>query len=296
MLIGLCLWSLAVVAGAPLPQPDVANGSYGPHPRNTFDLWLAKSSKPTPLVIFIHGGGFLRGSKEDLNPVLLAICRQADISVAAINYRLAEHAPYPAPMMDGARAVQFFRSKAREWNLNSAAIAATGQSAGAGIALWIAFHNDLRDPASPDPVKRQSSRLTTVAAGGAQTSYDPIVVAQIAGEAAARHPLFEGLYGIPRKEFDTDRARKMFSDASPVTHLTRDDPSVLVVYWEPDEPVPASARDGQGIHHPAFGRFLKERMQQLGLECTLATSSTRPDGDEVPRIIGDYLKRKLGSN
>jgi len=48
--------------------PDMANVSYGPHERNVMDVWKAKSDQPTPLLVFIHGGGFRRGSKEALQP------------------------------------------------------------------------------------------------------------------------------------------------------------------------------------------------------------------------------------
>jgi acetyl esterase/lipase len=66
-------------------------------------------------------------------------------------------------MLDGGRAVQFARSKAKEWNIDKARIAATGGSAGAGISLWLAFRDDLADPKSDDPVARESTRLTCAA-------------------------------------------------------------------------------------------------------------------------------------
>src|SRR6266550_4606433 len=65
------------------PKPDLADFKYGPHERNVLDLWKAKSDKPTPLVVFIHGGGFRGGSKEALSPALLDGCRKAGISVMA---------------------------------------------------------------------------------------------------------------------------------------------------------------------------------------------------------------------
>src|SRR5581483_5280249 len=157
----------------PKPPPDVADARYGPHERNVLDLWKAKADRPTPLVVFIHGGGFRSGSKENLAPGLLRRCLDAGISVAAINYRLTDQATFPAQMLDGARAVQFLRSKASEWNIDPTRVAATGGSAGAGISLWLGFHDNLADPKSDDPVARQSTRLTCMAVQGAQTSYDP---------------------------------------------------------------------------------------------------------------------------
>ena len=93
------------------------------------------------------------------NPILLKDCLDSGISVAAINYRYSTQAIAPAPFQDGARAVQFLRSKAKDWNLDPQRFAATGGSAGAGISLWLGFHNDLADPKSEDPVLRQSTRL-----------------------------------------------------------------------------------------------------------------------------------------
>src|SRR5438128_7617637 len=98
-----------------LPAPDVSNAAYGPHERNVLDLWKATSVRPTPLVVYIHGGGFRQGDKDNLSPLLLKLCLEREISVGAINYRLSQQAPYPAPMHDGARAIQFFRSRAKEW-------------------------------------------------------------------------------------------------------------------------------------------------------------------------------------
>ena len=70
-----------------LPQADVQNAAYGQHERNVLDLWNAKSNRPAPLVIFIHGGGFSKGDKSGLSPVLLQECLRRGISVAALNYR-----------------------------------------------------------------------------------------------------------------------------------------------------------------------------------------------------------------
>ena len=62
-----------------LPTPTHADVKYGPHERNVLDLWLAKSDKPTPLVVFIHGGGFVRGGKSGANPEALKRCLDAGV-------------------------------------------------------------------------------------------------------------------------------------------------------------------------------------------------------------------------
>jgi len=77
----------------PLPKPAHANAKYGPHERNRLDIWPAKSDKPTPLVIYYHGGGFRGGDKKTLNPKLLDLLLKEGITVAAANYRLSNVAP-----------------------------------------------------------------------------------------------------------------------------------------------------------------------------------------------------------
>src|SRR5207247_10163678 len=87
------------------PKPDLANVHYGPHERNVLDLWKAKSDKPTPLVVFIHGGGFYAGSKELITPALFTLLEKG-ISLMAINYRLSPEVAFPAHYMDCMRAIQ----------------------------------------------------------------------------------------------------------------------------------------------------------------------------------------------
>src|SRR5437867_3056907 len=86
-------------------QPDLTNVSYGPHERNVMDIWKAKSDRPTPVVVHIHGGGFVAGDKTMLSPFLLKECLRNGISVVTINYHYGTQAPYPAAMQNGARAI-----------------------------------------------------------------------------------------------------------------------------------------------------------------------------------------------
>jgi acetyl esterase/lipase len=251
------------------PKPDVANEKYGPHERNVLDLWKARSEGPAPLVVFIHGGGFRGGSKDNLSPGLLQSCLKSGISVAAINYRLSQHAPFPAPMLDSARAIQHLRHRARDWNIDPRRIAATGGSAGAGISLWLGFHDDLADPKSADPVARQSTRLTCMAVLGAQTSYDPRFIKKEIGGRAHEHPALRSFYGLKEEELDSPRAHKMYEEASPITFVSKDDPPAFLFYTEPKGSLPADARPGQGIHHPRFGEVLKAKLEPLKIECVL---------------------------
>ena len=88
------------------------------------DVWLARSDRPTPVLVSIHGGGF-RGGNKSVGGDILRECLESGISVVAITYRLTDEAMAPAQFLDSARAIQFVRHKAKKWNLDSTRIAAT---------------------------------------------------------------------------------------------------------------------------------------------------------------------------
>ncbi len=60
--------------------------------------------------------------------------------------------------------------------------------------------------------------------------------------------------------------QKLYDESSAITHLTKDDPPLYMVYSEPDIVPPADSKPGQFIHHPNFGKQLKKAMDELGIE------------------------------
>src|SRR5262245_30935357 len=113
-----------VATPVPGPEPTMANVPYGTHTRQVLDFYKAESSKPTPLLFFIHGGGWVAGDKSGVGGSVSKMLA-AGISVVSINYRYSWQAqiagvkpPVEAPLHDAARALQFVRSKATEWNID----------------------------------------------------------------------------------------------------------------------------------------------------------------------------------
>jgi acetyl esterase/lipase len=262
---------------APRLQPTHANVRYGPHERNVLDLYLAKAQEPTPLVLYIHGGGFRGGDKRSLNPAEARALLGAGFSVAAINYRLTDAAPAPAAYLDCARALQFLRHNAKRWNLDPERVASTGGSAGAGTSMWLAFHDDLADPKSDDPVARQSTRLSCIAVRNGQSSYDPRFAEKIGIPRPnfERHPFFLPFYGITRDQIDSAEAHKRYERAAPITYVSKDDPPALLVYSYPDREVDKDTPLGLIVHHPKFGIALKQRLDELGIECIVQYADRR---------------------
>jgi acetyl esterase/lipase len=274
------------------PAPTHQDVKYGPHERNVLDFWQAESKKPAPLLVSIHGGGFVGGNKS-VAPQLLKQCLDAGISVAAISYRYSTQAIAPAPFQDGARAVQFLRSKAKEWNIDPTRIAATGGSAGAGISLWLAFHDDMADPQSADAVLRQSTRLSCAAAFDGQTSYDPRFIRTLfPGKDVYKIGPLRQLFDVDLNKLDDLPADKyrLFEEVSPLNHLTKDDPPVLLSYSSSmDADI---TNQGIGIHHPLFGKVLKDKMDALKIPCELYPANKRVGGGSPMSPI-DFLKKYL---
>jgi acetyl esterase/lipase len=275
----------------PIPptHPDL---KYGPYDRNVMDVWLAESDKPTPVLVSIHGGGF-RGGNKSVSGDILRECLESGISVVAITYRLSDEAIAPAQFLDSARAIQFIRHKAKEWNLDATRMAATGGSAGAGISLWLGFHDDLADPNNEDPVLHQSTRLTCMAVYNGQTSYDPRFIRELFPDTKVyTDPALAQLYDVDLEKLDElpQQKYRLFEEVSALPHLTKDDAPVALFYAsEMETPITSQ---GIGIHHPKFGKALKEKMDELGVECEVHTGI--PRGEEWAKLTVDFVKKHLG--
>lgn len=279
-LLGVGCLRAGVPTEPPFP-PEVAEVVYGPHERNVLDLWLAKADAPTPLVIFMHGGGWHGGDKAAVPEKLLRFLLDNGISVASINYRFTSMALLPAPQMDGARAVQFLRANAGQWNIDPDRIGAIGVSAGGCTALWLATHDSLADPFSEDPVARASSRLQAAVGLSAQTSLDAPVIQEWIGEMVLNHPMIPRALGLKNRQQVLEHYEEnaaLLKEASAFEHISSDDPPLLLAYPTMAKlPAPST---GQGIHHAIFGVKLKERADAEGVECILRIEDQA--GDSVP--------------
>lgn len=141
----------------------ITNAKYGPHERNVMDLWLPKSDKPTAIVMYIHGGGFVGGDKSHGNrQPMRRKCLDAKVAFATMNYRFKQHASFQEIMRDGARAIQSLRANAKQLNIDPRRIGVYGHSAGAIMSLWLGFHPDVASRSSRDRLGRYSSSVRVV--------------------------------------------------------------------------------------------------------------------------------------
>jgi len=283
------------------PAPTLADVPYGPHPKQVLHFWKAESAQPTPLLFFIHGGGWMGGNRTSGLATLLPGMLKEGISVVSVEYRFIPEAtadkvvpPVKGPLHDAARALQFVRSKAAEWNLDKRRIGASGGSAGACSSLWLAFHPDLADPRSSDPVARESTRLWCAAVSGAQTTLDPKQMKEWTPNSKYGGHAF-GFTGDKEKklsQFDEFLAKRdtilpWIAEYSPYALVTADDPPVHLFYSAP----PALGQDQKDPTHTSnFGVKLQERCQSLGVKCELVY----PGAPDVKHpTVQDYLLKQL---
>jgi acetyl esterase/lipase len=280
-------------------QPD-ENVSYGSHRMQVIYFWRANSDKPTPLLVYIHGGGWSGGDRSVARHMLQPAL-DAGISVASIEYRTIKDStqdglvpPVMGPMFDCARALQFCRSKAKEWNLDKTKVALAGGSAGACTSLWLAFHDDLADPQSADPIARESTRVVCAAVSGAQTTLDPHQMREwtpnskygahafgIAADAKTKTSSFQMFYDA------RENILPWIKDYSPYELVTNDDPPVGLFYTAPPN---LGQEEKDPTHTANFGVKLKEHCDAKQVACDLVY----PGAPNVKHPTdNDYIKAHL---
>ena len=274
----------------PLP-PTQAEVSYGPHARNVLDFWKAGGDGPRPLLVHIHGGGWTGGDKKQ-NAATVQLFLDKGISYASINYRLTPDSPLPAPVHDAARAIQFLRTQAAEWNIDTKHIALTGGSAGACTSMWLLLHDDLADPKATDPVLRESTRVCAAAVASGQTSIDPKVIEGWLGPNVLKHRMINMAVG--EKTMDDalknyEQHKSLYEEFSAYNHVDAKDPPLLMTY--PADMTLPSKDAGHDIHHPVYGVKLKEKSDKLGHECHLLIPGVSKS--EKYASANDFLMAKL---
>jgi acetyl esterase/lipase len=135
-------------------------------PSQRLDIYMPKGVTKPPLVVWIHGGGFVFGDEDimkyDEAAKLLEVFIKNGIAVASVNYRLAQEAPFPAAGIDTKRAIRFLRANAGKYGFNPAKFATGGDSAGGYLALMAASTGNQPSPFddATDPNRRISSAVS----------------------------------------------------------------------------------------------------------------------------------------
>ncbi len=206
--------------------------------RQMLDLYLpiAKSDTPNALIVYIHGGGWSAGSKDQAEVLVGLIKGSTPYAGASLNYRLTNQAQWPAQIHDCKAAIRWLRGHAKEYNIDPDKIAVFGISAGGHLVSMLGVTGGVKE-LEGDLGKHldQSSRVTCVldfcgpsnflTFGGKGSVLDP---------DDPKGPLAK-LIGGPLKD-----RNEMGRNASPVTYLSQDDAPFLIIHGDKDTIVPYS--------------------------------------------------------
>lgn len=271
IIIGFILLSLSFTALSGTSQLEFLDQHYGEHERQIFDLWLpANATKKSPLVIYIHGGGFSSGSKDGMRNFhsLREKYSKVGIAFASINYRFLVHTSLQTIMReDIAGFVQFMRFHSEKFGIDKKLILPYGFSAGGSSSLWLATHDDIADVNAVDPIKKESSRVYAAGHLNAQVSYDYMVWYDFFGKKNTDHFIGSDVWG--RYDFTsfadlfTEAGIKTRQDMNMYGNLSADDCPIL--FWNNLEEND-TLDSNHFVHSPKHSRILAEKAKSLKLE------------------------------
>jgi acetyl esterase/lipase len=253
---------------------------YGPYDENLFDIYLPASDAPTPLLLYIHGGGFTGGSRDtsgDADQVTSYLVE--GVAYASIDYRLLHDFDSEGvikPLTDSARCLQFIRYHSRQLNIDPERIVLMGGSAGAGTSLWIGFNDEMADRENEDPVLRQSTRVSAMVAIATQATYDigkwsTVVFAEYdldllaVADALGLSQRLLDFYAIDDiAEFDSPAILDYRARVDMLDLMDAEDPPF---YVQNDlEPAAAPLTVNLAFHHANHALVLAEQAEEIGLE------------------------------
>ena len=221
-------------APAPLPQgvvetKDVEYGNVGGRALLLNLYTPEKIDQPAPGLIFIHGGGWSGGDRTDYTYYTVRYAKRGYV-VATISYRMTGEAPFPACVQDAKCAVRWMRANAAKYHVNPDKIAVIGGSAGGHLAMMVGYSSDVPELEGDGGYPGVSSRVQAVV-----DLYGP---GNLFMEGARNVNVVKKFIG---KSYD--EAPKLYEQASPVTHITKDDPPTLILQGTVDSIVPMSQSD-----------------------------------------------------
>ncbi len=204
----------------------------GGHERQKLDLFLPeKASGPLPVIIWVHGGGWQNGSKDQCPPLRGGYLERG-YAVASLGYRLSQHAVFPAQIEDCKAAIRWLRAHAKEYGLDAQRFGVWGSSAGGHLVALIGTSGEVKEfevGANPE----QNSRVQAVCDYFGPTDFT--VFASTPGyesHATATSPEAKLLGGAVLE--NREKAARLNS----ITYVTRDDPPFLIVHGDKDPTVP----------------------------------------------------------
>lgn len=249
-------WATAQERSAPPVPPRLPSGvsvvrdlSYieGGHERNRLDLYLPdKIEGQLPLLVWVHGGAWQAGSKD--RPPMLSLVAKG-FALASINYRLSQHAPFPAQIQDCKAAVRWLRANARKYHIDSCRVGVLGGSAGGHLVALLGLTAGVKEWESTGGNLDQSNRVQCVVDWYGRTD---LTMASSQNNPSVTSSVSQLLGGAVDE--NQDKALK----GSPLHYVHQGVPPFLIVHGDQDPRVPLKQSE-----------LLADALKKAGAEVTL---------------------------
>ena len=244
------------------------------------DLHRPQGERP-PVIVYVHGGAWRGGSKED---VPIGSLMERGYAIASVNYRLSTQAVFPAQVHDIKAAIRFLRANAGVYHINADKIVIIGSSAGGHLAALVGVTNGVEAlEGTVGEHLEQSSDVQGIVSFFGASNLQTILSQSTAHGLSVRIPALKLLLG------DTpDKKPELARLASPVEHLDKNDPPLLMIHGDADPQMPPQQSDE-----------LAKGYRGLGLPMTLIVMPGSRHGgaefydDERTVIVSKFLDKVL---
>ncbi len=259
---------------------DVDYGGEGKRSQ-MLDLFVPKTDaadKPLPLIVWIHGGAWLGGSKENF-PALRFL--SSGYAVASLNYRLSPEAIFPAQIEDCKGAIRYLRANAAKNNIDPNRIAVWGSSAGGHLVALVGTSGDVKELEGKVGGNLEvSSRVQAVCDWFGPTDF--MEIGKSPSNMKHNEPTSpeSKLIGGAILE-NKDKCAK----ASPITYVNKDNPPFLIMHGDADPLVPLNQSE-----------LLNAALKKAGVDVTFEVIKGAGHGfrgPEIDKMVTDFFEKHL---
>ena len=254
----------------------VTNG----HERQKLDLFIPPgATNPLPLIIWVHGGAWMGGSKDQC-PALPYL--QKGYAVASINYRLSQRAIFPAQIEDCKAAVRWLRAHAKENNLDADRFAAWGASAGGHLVALLGTAGDVKKFDVGENLE-VSSRVQTVV-----DFFGPTDLTKMAKDSLPNSRIDHDAPDAPEAKLiggPVQENKEKAATANPISYVAKDNPPFLIMHGNKDDIVPYQQSE-----------LLRDALQKVGAPVTfkiIEGAGHGFGGADIDRQVAAFLNEHL---
>jgi acetyl esterase/lipase len=222
------------------------------------DLDLPEEGEgPFPVVLWIHGGGWSSGSKDD-QPVVRVVdneLRRRGYAIASIDHRLSHEAPFPAQIVDCKAVVRWLRANAEKYAVDVDRIGAWGFSSGGHLAALLGTTGDMDDFGNGGDNRGYSDRVQAVCTSAAPIDFK----AQLAELKLSNPEMYEMALSAEIQLLGASPLDNpaLAQTANPITYVSSASPPFLLITGDQDGLIPTSQ-----------GKLIAQALQQVGVEAT----------------------------